>query len=202
MNRSERLVGLLAARRPEPAMTVAPVNSGRIAAPVVAVVGWPRTSYKTPGRFRTRVITNGVVPSLHVDYRNTKIKQYHKEGRALRTETTINDPREFGLSKRLTNLPALRQIGFTANRRLARRPTPAGLRGRGRHGRHIPARAVAAHPSSMTTWITLLALTVLFALALRHGRSKELPMPPGYDGERQLAELHALISAHHPLRLP
>ena len=59
-----------------------------------------------------------MVPSLHVDYKNTKIKQYHKEGRALRTETTINDTRDFGLSKRLTNLPALRQIGFTANRRL------------------------------------------------------------------------------------
>ena len=33
-------------------------------------------------------------------------------------KTTINDPREFRLSKRLTNLPALRQIGFAANRRL------------------------------------------------------------------------------------
>jgi hypothetical protein len=72
----------------------------------------------TPGRFRTRVITDGVVPSLHVDYKNAKVKQYHKEGRALRTETTINDPRDFGLSTRLTNLPALRQIGFPANRRL------------------------------------------------------------------------------------
>jgi hypothetical protein len=72
----------------------------------------------TPGRFRTRVITDGVIPSLHVDYKNAKIKQYHKEGRALRTETTINDTRDFGLSKRLTNLPALRQIGFSANRRL------------------------------------------------------------------------------------
>ena len=72
----------------------------------------------TPGRFRTRVITEGVVPSLHVDYKNSKIKQYHKEGRALRTETTINDTRDFGLSKRLTSLPALRQLGFTANRRL------------------------------------------------------------------------------------
>ena len=50
----------------------------------------------------------------------------------------------------------------------------------------------------MTAWITLFALTVLFALTLRHGRSKELPMPPGYDGERQLAELHALISARNP----
>jgi len=73
---------------------------------------------KTPGRFRTRVITNGVIPSLHIDYKHSKIKQYHKLGRALRTETTINDPGDFGLSKRLTNLPALRQIGFTANRRL------------------------------------------------------------------------------------
>jgi len=74
--------------------------------------------HPTPGRFRTRVITDGVVPSLHIDYKNSKIKQYHKEGRALRTETTINDTRDFGLSKRLTNLAALRQISFPANRRL------------------------------------------------------------------------------------
>ena len=72
----------------------------------------------TPGRFRTRVITEGVAPSLHVDYKHATIKQYHKEGRALRTETTINDTRDFGIGKRLTNLPALRGIGFTANRRL------------------------------------------------------------------------------------
>ena len=72
----------------------------------------------TPGRFRTRVITDGVTPSLHVDYKNAKIKQYHKLGRALRTETTINDTWDFRIGKRLTNLPALRQIGFTANRRL------------------------------------------------------------------------------------
>jgi hypothetical protein len=77
-----------------------------------------RGRYRTPGRFRTRVITEGVVPSLHIDYKNTKLKQYHKGGRALRTETTINDTRDFGLSKRLSNLPALRQIGFSANRRL------------------------------------------------------------------------------------
>jgi hypothetical protein len=72
----------------------------------------------TPGRFRTRVITEGVTPSLHIDYKHTTIKQYHKEGRALRTETTINDTRDFGIGKRLTNLPALREIGLSANRRL------------------------------------------------------------------------------------
>ena len=49
---------------------------------------------RTPGTFRTRVITDGVTPSLHVDYKNSKIKQYHKLGKAIRTETTINDTRK------------------------------------------------------------------------------------------------------------
>jgi hypothetical protein len=53
-----------------------------------------------------------------VDYKHTTIKQYHKEGRALRTETTINDTYDFAIGRRLTNLPALRGIGFSANRRL------------------------------------------------------------------------------------
>lgn len=64
------------------------------------------------------MITEGVTPSLHVDYKHATIKQYHKEGRALRTETTINDTWDFRIGKRLTNLPALREIGFSANRRL------------------------------------------------------------------------------------
>jgi hypothetical protein len=77
-----------------------------------------RVSRRTPGRFRTRVLTEGVVPSLHVDYKHSRIKQYHKDGRALRTETTINDTRDFDLGKRVHNLAALRQVGFDANRRL------------------------------------------------------------------------------------
>ena len=77
-----------------------------------------RVTKRTPGRFRTRIITQGVTPSLHIDYKSARIKQYHKEGRALRTETTINNPRDFAIGKRLANLPALRQVGFTANRRL------------------------------------------------------------------------------------
>jgi hypothetical protein len=72
----------------------------------------------TPGPFRTRVITEGVTPSLHIDYKHTQVKQYHKQGRALRTETTINDSTDFRIGKRLTNLPALREVGFSANRRL------------------------------------------------------------------------------------
>ena len=77
-----------------------------------------RVTKRTPGKFRTRVLTEGVVPSLHVDYKHSRIKQYFKEGRALRTETTINNPYDFAVGKRLENLPALREIGFAANRRL------------------------------------------------------------------------------------
>src|SRR5499426_847258 len=73
---------------------------------------------RTPGRFRTRVLTQGVVPSLHVEYKKSKVKQYHKEGQALRTETTINDTYDFAIGRALRNLPALREIGFAANRRL------------------------------------------------------------------------------------
>lgn len=72
----------------------------------------------TDGRCRTRILTEGVVPSLHVYYKNTHLKQYHKEGRGLRTETTINNTYDFGVGRLLKNLPALRQIGFAANRRV------------------------------------------------------------------------------------
>ena len=77
-----------------------------------------RVTRRTPSRFRTRVLTAGVTPTLHVDYKRSRIKQYHKEGRALRTETTINNTRDFAIGRRLHNLPQLRTVGFQANRRL------------------------------------------------------------------------------------
>ena len=54
----------------------------------------------------------------------------------------------------------------------------------------------------MTSWIVLLALAALFVLAVRHGRPTSPPVPPGYDGERQLAELRALVGAGVGPRLP
>jgi len=73
---------------------------------------------RTRARFCTGVVTHGVTPSLNIHYKNSRIKQYHKENRALRTETTINNTYDFGVGKRLHNLPRLREIGFAANRRL------------------------------------------------------------------------------------
>jgi len=72
----------------------------------------------TPGRFTTRVITDGVNPSLHIAYKRCHIKQYFKEERALRTETTFNDTYDFGIGRRLSNLSYLRTLGDHINRRV------------------------------------------------------------------------------------
>jgi hypothetical protein len=82
-----------------------------------------RVTKRTPGPFRTRVLTDGVVPSLHINYKNSRIKQYFKQVPEVRevgarTETTINNTRDYNIGKRLCNLPALRQVGFPANRRI------------------------------------------------------------------------------------
>lgn len=73
---------------------------------------------KTPGRFRTRVIQDGVHPSLHIEYKNFDLKQYFKEGRGCRTEGTFREPNDFGVNKGLANLPYLQKIGRQINRRL------------------------------------------------------------------------------------
>jgi len=82
----------------------------------VALIFERRVTRRTPGRFRTRVITRGVNPTLHIDYKRTRIKQYFKLGRALRTEVTIHNTYDFEIGKLLKNLPLLRHIGFAANR--------------------------------------------------------------------------------------
>lgn len=80
-----------------------------------------RTTSRTPPPqhgYRTRVITEGVDPSIHIEHRRSHIKQYFKLGRALRTETTINDPGDFRSNKAIDNLDYLRKAGATVNRRL------------------------------------------------------------------------------------
>ena len=72
----------------------------------------------TPGRFSTRVVTSGVIPSLHLEYKRCHIKQYFKEGRALRTETTFNDTHDFGVGRGLRNFGYLRTLGQHINTRL------------------------------------------------------------------------------------
>jgi hypothetical protein len=73
---------------------------------------------KTPGEFRTRVIQDGVHPSLHINYKNFDLKQYFKEGRGCRTEGTFRNPKDFDVNKGVANLPYLQKIGRQINRRL------------------------------------------------------------------------------------
>jgi hypothetical protein len=51
-------------------------------------------------------------------YRHSRIKQYLKDGRALRIETVINDAYDLGCQRRLHNLPELQTKARAANRRL------------------------------------------------------------------------------------
>lgn len=72
----------------------------------------------TPSRFQTRVVQIGVQPSIHITYKHSGVKQYFKENRALRTETTINNPGDFDVTKDLSNWTYLRQLAASINRRL------------------------------------------------------------------------------------
>lgn len=135
----------------------------------------------TDGRCRTRILTEGVVPSLHVYYKNTHLKQYHKEGRGLRTETTINNTYDFGVGRRLKNLAALRQIGFAANRRVLEVEQLT-------HDCHIGAEAfdqlqkpaevdgqhASALPFGQPRVQALLAVLVLFCLQPEGFRNRQL----------------------------
>ncbi len=138
----------------------------------------------TDGRCRTRIVTEGVVPSLHVYYKNTHLKQYHKrqsQGAGLRTETTINNTYDFGVGRRLKNLAALRQIGFAANRRVLQVEQLT-------HDCHIGAQAldqlqksaevdgqhVSALPFGQERVQALLAVLLLFCLQPQGFRNRQL----------------------------
>src|ERR1700686_4106918 len=157
-----------------------------------------RVSRRTPGRFRTRVITEGVVPSLHVDYKSSRIKQYHKEGRALRTETTINNTRDFGVGKLLPNLPALRQIGFQANRRLLDVQTVSQDCAIGEDAFekvvrpiHVDGQRASALRFGDAQVQALFAVLVLFSLQLRGFTNREM--------RALLAQLLGLDPAQYPI---
>jgi hypothetical protein len=77
-----------------------------------------RTTPPPAAGYRTRVLTDGVEPSLHVEYKHSHVKQYFKAQHALRTETTINNPKDFYVNKGVDNLPHLRGLGHQVNRKL------------------------------------------------------------------------------------
>jgi hypothetical protein len=126
----------------------------------VAVIFDRRVNRCTPGAFRTKVITKGVDPQLSIYYKSSRLKQYFKEGRALRTETVICDTRDFGIGRRVCaeNFHALRAVGESANRRLC------------------DAEAAAAHPApDVATFLQVTRPTIdegHYAPGLRFGEPR------------------------------
>jgi hypothetical protein len=126
----------------------------------------------TPGRFCTRVITDGIRPSLHVEYKRCHIKQYFKEGRALRTETTFNDTYDFGIGRGLSNFAYLRTLGQRINARLLhleRTAHDCGLSHAHLSALTAPSRTAAGQPAPALRFgdprvTALLAGLCLFAL--------------------------------------
>jgi len=72
----------------------------------------------TDSPFSTKVVTCGVDVIVNVFYKHSRIKEYLKEGRALRIETVCNSPTDLGCKRRLHHLPELQTKARAANRRL------------------------------------------------------------------------------------
>jgi len=85
----------------------------------VRIVFDRRITSKTPSKFSTEIITKGVDPTIQIHYKTSKVKAYFKESRALRVETTINNPRDFDVRKTLCkdNWAELVRIGAETNAR-------------------------------------------------------------------------------------
>jgi len=78
-----------------------------------------RVTKRTPSEFHTRVIQHGVLPSIRIRYKHSALKLYFKDGRAMRVETMINNPGDFGMNKGLQkNWDALVALGRQCNQRL------------------------------------------------------------------------------------
>lgn len=73
---------------------------------------------KIPPTFKTKVVTRGVDVTINVFYKHSRIKQYLKEGRALRIETVVNSPDDLGVQRRLHNLDDLQAKARDVNRRV------------------------------------------------------------------------------------
>ena len=72
----------------------------------------------TGGQFKTTVVTRGTEVTINAFYKHSRIKQYLKDGRALRIETVINAPNDLGCQRRLHNLDELQAKARAVNARV------------------------------------------------------------------------------------
>ena len=72
----------------------------------------------TVSEFKTKIVTRGTEVTVNASYKHSRIKQYLKDGRALRVETVVNAPNDLGCQRRLHNLDELQAKARDVNRRL------------------------------------------------------------------------------------
>jgi hypothetical protein len=89
----------------------------------VEIIFGRRIRRDTKGVFRTAIDrpvlgpdTGGVV--INVFYKHSRVKQYLKDGRAMRIETVVNAPRDLGCNARLPNLAELQAKARAVNQRI------------------------------------------------------------------------------------
>ena len=85
---------------------------------VHAVFGRSPRGRTTPQPFATRIFNPGTEVKMDFRYKHSRVKQYLKEGRALRIETVINKPQDIGVLARLEHLPELVNKARQVNDRL------------------------------------------------------------------------------------
>jgi hypothetical protein len=73
---------------------------------------------KAAGTFKTAIDQHTTGVTINAYYRRSRIKQYLKDGRAMRVETVINSPDDLGCGRRLHNLDELQDRARACNRRL------------------------------------------------------------------------------------
>lgn len=72
----------------------------------------------TPSEFHTRVLREGVQPIIRIHYKHSALKQYLKDGRALRTEMVFNNTQDFGIPRNVKHFSRLAALGYHFNDRL------------------------------------------------------------------------------------
>ncbi len=84
----------------------------------VSLIFLRQVTKATPSEFHTRVLRQGVQPTLRIHYKHSALKQYLKDSRALRTEMMFNNTQDFGLPRGLQNFTALFELGRQFNQQL------------------------------------------------------------------------------------
>jgi len=73
---------------------------------------------RTQDVFNTKVVDRDTDVTVNTFYKHSRIKQYLKDGRALRIETVVNSPTDLGCHRRLPHLPELQTKARDVNHRL------------------------------------------------------------------------------------